>query len=71
METNTAARSAAKGIHHVGADINLSLFARLKARAEEDGVTYAIVIRWALLDFLVPPAPQVPVTRDETGSDEA
>ena len=52
METDTAKAAAKKGIHHVGADIPLSLFEKLKARAEMDGVPYSVVIRWSLQDFL-------------------
>lgn len=57
METKTAARAAEKGLHHVGADIEIALFDALKARAKQDGVPYSIVIRWALSDFLYSPDP--------------
>jgi hypothetical protein len=57
METNTAKAAAKKGVHHVGADIPLPLFAALKARAVQDGVPYSIIIRWALQDFLLSPDP--------------
>lgn len=57
METKTAARAAEKGLHHVGADIEIPLFEALKARAKQDGVPYSVVIRWSLQDFLYTPDP--------------
>lgn len=57
MGTKTADAAEAKGVHHVGADIDLDLFNALKTRAKQDGVPYSIVIRWALSDFLYTPDP--------------
>lgn len=57
MATKTAEIAAGKGVHHVGADIELPLFEALKARARQDGVPFSIVIRWSLQDFLFSPDP--------------
>ena len=57
MATTTAEKAIKKGVHHVGADVPISLFKALQDRSEQDGVPYSVVIRWALQDFLtLPPA---------------
>lgn len=53
MATDTATKAATeKTTHHIGADIEKPLFAALQCRARRDMVPYAVVIRWALADFL-------------------
>ncbi len=40
------------GWHHIGADVRTPLFEAIKAEAEENGVPYATVQRWALESYL-------------------
>jgi hypothetical protein len=40
------------GWHHIGADIRTTLYSALQAEAEENGVPYAVVQRWALEAYL-------------------
>ena len=50
--TSKSATAEEPKIHHIGADVPMDLFRQLKAKAEEDGVPYTVIIRWALQDFL-------------------
>lgn len=40
------------GWHHIGADVRTPLYAALQAEADENGVPYAVVQRWALEAYL-------------------